>query len=153
MNTNILVRSAVVEDSEAVLNLLRLIADLHRNGRPDMFPNLESKYTLDEVKARLSTPDSGVFVALNENAVVGYIFCEVIKEGEGLTLYIDDLCVSPSARRMGVATALMDHAKIYAAEKKCSFLMLNVWEFNESAVSFYEDYGFTTRTRHLEMPV
>ena len=53
------------------------------------------------------------------------------------------------------AQAAMDKAaelkKEYAIEKNCDFLMLNVWEFNENAVRFYEEYGFKTRTRHMEI--
>ena len=43
--------------------------------------------------------------------------------------------------------------KEYAKEKNCRMIMLNVWEFNESALDFYEKYGFTTRTRHLELTI
>lgn len=148
---NVIIRESKEEDSLSVYNLLRIIADLHKNGRPDMFPDLVSKYTVDEVKERLSKPDNGVFVAEKEGSVVGYVFCDVIREGVVNTLYIDDLCVDPSARKMGIARMLMDKAKEYAKEKNCAYLMLNVWEFNENAVRFYENYGFETRTRHMEI--
>ena len=153
MADKIFIRPAVVSDTEAVIRLLRLIADLHREARPDMFPNLQSKYTFDEVQARLSNSENGVFVAdINENTV-GYIFCDIINEGTGHTLYIDDLCVDPSYRSNGVATALMDRAADYGKSNGCRFLMLNVWEFNTNALRFYEKYGFQTRSRHLEKPL
>ncbi len=151
--SNILIRPSVANDAYAVHSLLKIIADLHRNGRPDMFPDLQSKYTLDEVKSRLSKKDNGVFVAVDNESVVGYIFCEVIKEGIGETLYIDDLCVDPSARKCGIGTSLMDYAVNYAKEINCRQVMLNVWEFNSSAVDFYEKYGFKTRTRHMEIDI
>lgn len=148
---SVIIRESKEEDSLSVYNLLRIIADLHKNGRPDMFPDLVSKYTVDEVKERLSKSDNGVFVAEKEGSVVGYVFCDVIREGSVNTLYIDDLCVDPSARKMGIARKLMDKTKEYAKEKNCAYLMLNVWEFNENAVRFYENYGFETRTRHMEI--
>lgn len=148
---NVIIRESKEEDSLSVYNLLRIIADLHKNGRPDMFPDLVSKYTVDEVKERLSKSDNGVFVAEKEGSVVGYVFCDVIREGSVNTLYIDDLCVDPSARKTGIARKLMDKTKEYAKEKNCAYLMLNVWEFNENAVRFYENYGFETRTRHMEI--
>jgi len=151
MNTIPIVRNATVEDSKSVLNLLRYIADLHRESRPDMFPNLVSKYDLNQVQERLSQDKNGVFVAVLDNNVIGYIFCDIITEGDGLTLYVDDLCVDPSVRKLGVGRALMDRASQYGRENGCRYLMLNVWEFNESAVGFYEKYGLTTRTRHMEM--
>ena len=150
MNYELSVRQSNVNDSEKCHDLLLLIADLHKKGRPDVFENLVSKYTLDEVKERLSSADNGVFVAELNGTVVGYVFCDIIKEGSGITLYVDDLCVHPSARNKGVATALMNHASAYGKEKGCRMIMLNVWEFNKSAISFYENYGFETRSRHLE---
>ncbi len=150
---NCTVRCSVSSDAEAVYRLLQIIAKLHKNARPDMFPNLESKYTLDEVRERLSKGDNGVFVSEIDGDVNGYIFCDIIKEGCGATLYIDDLCVDPSARRQGIASKLMDRAREYAKEKNCRMIMLNVWEFNGSALDFYEKYGFSTRTRHLEMQI
>lgn len=151
MNENLIVRNSVADDAEAVYRLLCIIAKVHKNGRPDIFSDLLSKYTLEEVRARLSKDENSVFVAELNGSVLGYIFCDIIKEGNGLTLYIDDLCVDPEARRCGIATALMDYACAYGKEKGCRRLMLNVWEFNRSALDFYKKYGFTTRTRHLEM--
>ena len=151
MNKNVIIRESKESDSQAVYGLLCVIADLHKNGRPDMFPDLVSKYTVDEVRERLSGEDNGVFVADLEGKTVGYVFCEVISEGAGYTLYIDDLCVDPDFRRMGIARMLMDKTKEYAKSKNCARLMLNVWEFNQSAIEFYEKYGFETRTRHMEI--
>lgn len=151
IRNGILVRPSNADDAVSVHRLLGLIADLHREGRPDMFPNLKSKYSLEEVIQRLSENDNGVFVAVCNQQTVGYIFCDILKEGIGETLYIDDLCVDPDFRHQGIATALMDYACLYGREKNCRQLMLNVWEFNSSAVAFYEKYGLKTRTRHMEI--
>jgi ribosomal protein S18 acetylase RimI-like enzyme len=153
MKTETIIRSACAGDSDAVYRLLRIIADVHKTGRPDIFEGLVSKYTHEEVKSRLSCCESGVFVAETNGDVSGYIFCEIRNEGKGKTLYIDDLCVDPEFRRCGIATALMNHARKYAKENECRMLMLNVWEFNESALDFYESIGFTTRSRHLELNI
>ncbi len=151
MKEKVIVRQSISDDTDAVYGLLRIIADVHKNGRPDMFSGLISKYTHEEVYNRLSKEDNGVFVAELNTKVVGYVFCDIIKEGNGKTLYVDDLCVAPDARRSGVATALMDSACLHGKENECQCLMLNVWEFNRSALDFYEKYGLTTRTRHMEM--
>ena len=150
MKLDISVRCSNVNDAQKCYELLLLIANIHKNGRPDVFEGLVSKYTLDEVKERLLKDNNGVFVADYNGEVVGYVFCEIIKEGKGQTLYIDDLCVDPSFRNQGIATKLMDFAGAYGKENGCRMLMLNVWEFNSSAISFYENYGFITRSRHLE---
>ncbi len=150
---NITIRPSNEGDSASVHRMLGIIADIHRNGRPDMYPGLQSKYTLEQVRQRLSTPDNGVFVADYNGSAVGYVFCDIITEGDGLTLYVDDLCVDPQYRKNGIGKSLLDHAAAYGKEKGCRYLMLNVWEFNESAVKFYENYGLKTRSRHMEMSI
>ncbi len=151
MDKKPLIRQADRQDVDDILRLLRIIADLHRDARPDMFPHLESKYDRDTLSARLSSEDNGITVAVCYGRTVGYIFTEIISEGDGKTLYIDDLCVDPDYRRHGLATLLMDSAVEKGRERGCMGLMLNVWEFNASALEFYKRYGFKTRTRHLEL--
>ena len=153
MDNNVLIRESRISDSASVYSLLRVIAELHKSGRPDIFVDLVSKYTEEQVINRLSQDDNGVFVAEIDSKVIGYIFCETKNEGDGKTLYIDDLCVDRSARRMGVGRMLVDKARAYAEEKGCNRLLLNVWEFNKNAIDFYEDYGFSTRSRHMEMNI
>ncbi len=151
MNEELIIRTAAVDDAENIHRLLGVIADIHRNGRPDIYSNLTSKYTLDQVIERVSKIESGVFVACLDNDVIGYIFCDIIREGNGFTLYVDDLCVDQKFRKGGVGKALLDKAASYGKEKECRYIMLNVWEFNETALKFYENYGLKTRSRHLEM--
>ncbi len=151
MNEKLIIRAAVKDDAFSIHRLLGLIANLHREGRPDMYPNLTSKYTVEQVIERISKEDSGVFVAEFDNNVAGYVFCDIIKEGDGYTVYVDDLCVDPNFRKGGIGRALMDKAADYGREKGCRYLMLNVWEFNKTALDFYQNYGLETRSRHLEM--
>lgn len=150
---NVTVRPSNISDASSVHRLLCIIADIHRNGREDIFHGLQSKYTIEQVKERLSKQDNGVFVADINGSVAGYIFCDIITEGDGTTLYIDDLCVDPEIRKQGIGKALMDYAVSYGKQCGCRMLMLNVWEFNENAVRFYEKYGLTTRSRHMEIKI
>ncbi len=153
MNETLIIRPAIPDDACDVHRLLGLIADLHREGRPDIYPNLTCKYSLSQVTERLSLTESGVFVAELNNKIAGYVFCDIIQEGIGLTLYIDDLCVDPEFRKGGIGGALLDKASEYGKEKNCRCMMLNVWEFNAPALRFYEKYGLKPRSRHLEMPL
>lgn len=151
MNEKIAIREAYITDAGEVYELLCIIATLHRNGRPDVFNGLVSKYNIEQLKERFAKKDSGVFVAECNCRVVGYVFCDIHQEGECRSLYVDDLCVNPNMRRMGIGKMLMDKAKEYGKIKECNFLTLNVWEFNASALDFYENYGLKTRNRQMEI--
>ena len=149
MNTT-LIRNSNPNDTDSVYSLLCIIAELHKNGRPDMFPDLISKYTPQEVYERLSKDENGVFVAEQDGRVVGYVFCDIIKEGNGLTLYIDDLCVDENCRGKHIGTKLFDFVKAYAKDIGCYNVTLNVWACNPGSLKFYEKCGMQVQKMGME---
>ena len=151
MKDKVFIRKASVLDTQAVYNLLLIIADLHKKGRPEMFPDLVSKYTVGEVKERLSKEDSGVFVAELDGNTVGYVFCDVITEGAVQTLYIDDLCVDEKKRGKHIGKKLFEAAIKLAKENNCYNLTLNVWSCNSSAMRFYEAQGLVPQKVGMEL--
>ena len=68
-------------------------------------------------------------------------------------LDIDEFCVASANRRRGVATALVDFVRSEAKERGIHRIELNMWEFNQDALAFYESVGFTTFRRYMEMSV
>ena len=147
---NVTVRPSNISDASSVHRLLCIIADIHRNGREDIFTGLQSKYTIEQVKERLSKQDNGVFVADISGMVAGYIFCDIITEGDGTTLYIDDLCVDKNARGSGVGRTLYEYVVDFAKESGCYNVTLNVWACNESAMKFYEKCGLSVQKIGME---
>lgn len=69
---------------------------------------------------------------------VGYIGCHVILD-EG---YIANVAVSPSARRMGVGSALVQALLEQAMQRGASFVTLEVRASNAAAIALYQKYGF-----------
>ena len=142
-----MIRKATEQDIEGIISLLYQVHAVHSNGRPDIFIPGGIKYTEEEVKAILKNESTPVFIFVNEDAVLGYAFCEIkVTEGDTSlmdrkTLYIDDLCVDKNARGQHVGTALYDFVVSFAKEISCDSITLNVWEFNESAKIFYEKRG------------
>ena len=153
------VRKAEEKDFPKIMELLEGIAALHHSGRPDLFREGRfSKYTAGQLPAVIANPDTPVFVAADENdAVAGYVFCTVKRTHEHpvfrdfTALYIDDFCVDPCRRRQGVGHLMMDAVKAYAKAERFHHIDLNVWEFNESAIRFYESCGMTTQRRYMEI--
>ena len=143
------VREANPEDVPAIYRLLTVIADVHRAIRPDLMLDKKSKYTPEEVRAHIGDGTNFIFVAEREGEVCGHIMCVILRDAPK-TLYIDDLCVDPAARRKGVARKLMRRAEAFGKENGCSYLLLSVWSGNGEAERFYADYGMTERSRNLE---
>ena len=71
--------------------------------------------------------------------------------GTGRDLDIDEFGVDKEHRRQGIASELISFIRNYAKEQGFEKLELNMWEFNETALAFYEQAGFKTYRRYMEM--
>jgi len=63
---------------------------------------------------------------------------------------VDEFCVDEAFRRQGVATEIMAFIKDYTRKKGLKRIELNMWEFNQGALEFYEAVGVTTCRRYME---
>lgn len=151
------IRLAQAGDCDSILELLRAIAALHREGRPDLFREGASKYSKEELLELFQNPNTPVFVAEADGRVAGYAFCQVIEHkndgalNDMTTLYLDDLCVDEGMRGQGLGKKLFEHVKEYAVKQGCYSVDLNVWAFNTSARSFYERLGMQEKKRCMEL--
>ena len=68
-------------------------------------------------------------------------------------LDIDELGVDEAFRRQGVATAMIAFIRAFAAQEGFHRIELNMWEFNQNALAFYEAAGFSTCRRYMELDV
>ena len=114
------------------------------------------KYTANDLEELLIDENRPVFVALEEEKVLGYCFC-VIEDCRGSTvltdrveIYIDDLCVEEACRGNGIARALYSHVCGWAKDLGCAYVTLNVWCGNDNAMRFYEKMGMTKRSITME---
>ena len=150
------IRFAIPQDVPGILNLLRQVGQVHHAGRPDLFRAGAQKYSASQVLFMLENTKTPIFVAAEEDKVLGYGFC-IVKEtkddpvlADGTTLYIDDLCVDENCRGKHVGTAIYETILRYAKQRKCASITLNVWAFNEAAKKFYEKLGLTPQKIGME---
>lgn len=139
-----------------MISLLYQVGEVHHVIRPDIFRSGALKYTPEQLQELLKDASKPIFVAEENDKVVGYCFCQ-IRDYAGSTvqadrkeLYIDDLCVDENCRGQHIGKTLYDHANAYAREIDCQFLTLNVWCGNDSAMKFYEMAGLTPRNIMME---
>ena len=150
------IRFAQPKDVPGILSLLRQVGKVHHDGRPDIFRANAQKYGASQVIAMLDSATTPIFVAVEEDAVLGYCFCAVKTYfqdpviADHTTLYIDDLCVDENIRGKKVGTKLYETACKYAKMRKCYNVTLNVWTCNESAMKFYESLGLKPQKIGME---
>ena len=69
----ITIRKAEKKDAERLCELLETIAQLHHNGRPDIYGANGAKYDIPAVEEKISKTDEIILVAVNEeDFVLGY---------------------------------------------------------------------------------
>ena len=151
------IRRAEKKDAKRLCELLETIAELHHNGRPDIYGAGGAKYDIEAVEEKISREDEIILVAVNEDDItMGYTMSKIIDvKAEGILLpyrkmYIDDVCVDSAFRKLGIGRLLMDATKKEAENNGCHIAELNVWAFNENAVEFYKNCGMKVQRMYME---
>lgn len=130
---------------------------VHHNGRPDLFKAGAKKYTDEELLEIIEDVTKPIFVAVEDENILGYAFCVHTQHIDNniltdiKTLYIDDLCVDENVRGKHIGSGLYEYVINYAKEKNYYNVTLNVWSCNESAMKFYEKCGLKPQKIGMEV--
>lgn len=141
------IREARECDFDGILRLLVQVNQVHAEGRPDIFKAGGTKYDKESLRDIISNKDTPIWVAVENDKVLGYTFCQIIRNEETvnrhklLELYIDDLCVDETTRGKHVGKALYENVVAKAKKMKADQVTLHVWECNQTAKKFYEAIG------------
>lgn len=95
-------------------------------------------WSRDSFLSQLKKESSHMFVAIDNDKVVGYAVMEnVLDEGSLLIIAVDE-----PYRRKGVAKALFNKLEQVADNEKLQFITLEVRSTNSGAIVLYESLGF-----------
>lgn len=154
------IRKAEEKDFEGVITLLRYIATLHHNAFPDVFKEDFTKYSVSQL-ADLQKDDRVIFLvaADGNDCVIGHAISYIKEEKEthatyySKYLYLDDLCVDSNHSGKGIGKELIRATKEYAKENNCSRIELHAWNFEGSALDFYDKVGFKPKYTTLDLKI
>lgn len=152
-----MVRFARKEDLERVNELRKQVNDLHVQGRPDIFKPGFSEELQSVIYEIWEDENKDILVAERDGIICGFACVQFVDKPESpfmnaRSFYaVDEFCVDEAFRRQGVARELIDFIKEDAKKRGFQRLELNMWEFNEDALAFYESVGFKTYRRYMEM--
>jgi ribosomal protein S18 acetylase RimI-like enzyme len=136
------VRRAVEEDDAVLLAIERSAWDASSG-----FPSYQD--TLQDTFFSRSGPEAHL-VAEHEGVVVGYLRLQdkyPFPEGSGV-LSINGLAVAHEARRLGVASALMEAATAEGRLRGARKISLHVHSTNTAARRLYERHGYIVEGTH-----
>jgi len=155
-----LIRPACPEDYPAFCRLYLEINDLHAAAHPGMFRQTRNPpYDREEFDFMLEDANQAIFIAEVDGEAAGFINV-VLRDTPPLEILalrrfavVDSIGVNRRYRRQGTGQALMLRAEQWAAEKGAAAIDLTVYEFNRSAIAFYEQLGYTPLSRRLNKPL
>ena len=149
------IRKAEKKDIPQIEELLYQVAKVHADARPDLFRAGQKKYTAQELEQMMQDESRSIYVAEQDERILGYAFCIFQENNSNLmtdirTLYIDDLCVQEDARGENIGRQIYDYVLDIARQSGCYNVTLNVWECNPVAKKFYEKCGLQVQKTGLE---
>ena len=154
------IRPATEAELDAILALAAQTLDHHVVGDPHVFEPVSDPA---EERARFSQmlhdTSAGVLVAILAGRPVGYavLIVAATPSVPGLrprrVLRVEDLGVDKEHRRAGIGRRLMDEALAQARSKGLDAVELNVFAFNEGAISLYQSLGYQTTSLRMRLVV
>ncbi|MFM2589873.1 N-acetyltransferase family protein [Vibrio sp. TBV020] len=144
---HIKIRAASMNDLEQLNELMFQLHDEHHQQCSEHFKSAEEIEQEKSIARYIDDPECIVFVACVEESVVGFVsghFCELVSTVSKPVQMgsIDELYVIPSSRGTGVAKKLCQKIEHRFEEYGVKQIFVEVWEFNQSAIQFYNQSGF-----------
>lgn len=143
------VRAASDADVDALMALNKVVQDLHVAAYPRDFKDVTDQAGMRTwLIARLQEPNNVFAIAERDTSPVGYAWFELQARPETLynparrRIYLHHLSVVQTARRQGVASALLRFVEQRAATEGIADLMLDAWMANADALAFFAARGF-----------
>ena len=152
-----MIRYAMREDIPAVNRLRVQVGEMHAEALPDLFKPGFPQPMQDYAYHMLESENTDILVCERDGVIRGFAVVEYCRKDESSAhpaqeiCYIHEFGVDEACRRQGIARELMTFIRREAAEKGYRHLELDMWEFNQSALAFYEAMGFRTIRRYMSM--
>lgn len=150
------IRKATFDDYTPVCGLFDEVDALHRKNLPGLFRKPTGPVRAEDYfRGLIGDEDVGLFVAETGGELVGFVHA-VVRDTPAFPILVprryavvDGMGVKLGFRHRGTGHKLMDAVHAWAVAKGADSVQLNVYEFNEAAIAFYETLGYLTLSRKM----
>jgi ribosomal protein S18 acetylase RimI-like enzyme len=150
------VRKATVDDYSSVCELFDEIDALHRDHLPHVFQKPSGAAREQDYYSGLIADENVVLlVAEVGEELVGFVHA-IVREPPAMPVFVprcyavvDSIVVKSGFQNHGIGRTLMEKMQEWAITKGATSIELNVYEFNETAISFYEGLGYQAFSRKM----
>ncbi len=129
----------------------------HKKLLPEMFNVPETLIDESWLESVIKSENEYLAVLEIDDSIVGAILYKIRTSPNDIIIkerkygYIQEMIVAKSERRKGMGKKLLEYAENDLIKKGVNEIELNIWELNESAMRFYENYGFETIQRRMKI--
>ncbi len=150
------IRKATAADYSSVCELFDEMDALHRDHLPHIFqqPNGAAREE-DYYLGLIADANVALLVAEVGGNVVGLVHA-IVRDPPAIPVFVprryavvDAIVVGSGFQNQGIGRRLMEAARVWAIAKGATSIQLNVYEFNQAAISFYEGLGYQTLSRKM----
>jgi diamine N-acetyltransferase len=125
------------------------------NTKEDMSQYLEVNLSLDQLADELDNPSTSFYFAKCNNEILAYLKLNEAKsqteKREVPSMEIERIYVRREFQNKGVGQFLLDFSIELTKVKQLKLIWLGVWEYNISAIRFYERNHFQFFGKHAFM--
>lgn len=150
------ISKATAEDYSPLCGLFDEVDVLHRGNLPHLFqrPNGPVREQ-DYYRGLIADEEVGLFVAEIGEKLVGFVHA-VVRDAPAIPVFVprryaivESVGVKLGFQKQGMGRLLMDTVQEWAMAEGATFVELNVYEFNKTAIGFYERLGYETLSRKM----
>lgn len=152
-----IIKLATIGDYCAVNLIVKEGQDEHSEALPHIFKKTDQVMPENYFRELVEDSKSDIIIAKIGDEVVGFAVME-LKEAppfDSMTprkfAYMSDFGINSTYQRKGIGKSLFEACLEWSKNKDVTSLELNVWEFNQKAISFYESFGMETISRKMTL--
>ncbi len=142
-----------LEDVRDLLTELeKYILSIDKDKLDQVHPEYHEKMALVDLK-EVKENSGKCFLAIENNKTIGLIMGTIPSYNEYDYLdykcpkrgIITELIVTSETRSKGIGKALIEEMEKYFKSNNCEYVLVDVFAYNENAISFYSKKGYHTR--------
>jgi diamine N-acetyltransferase len=154
------VRKATADDYNSLCELFDEVDALHRDNLPHMFqkPGGAAREQ-DYYSGLIADENVALLVAETGGKLVGFVHA-IVRDTPAFPVFVprryaivDGIVVKSGIQNHGMGRIIMDKMQEWATAKGATSMELHVYEFNETAISFYEKLGYQTFSRKMSKEI
>lgn len=151
------IESANIDDFFEINSIVKEGQDEHSEALPHIFSKVDQVMPESYFRELLEDPNTDILVAKINGVVVGFAVMELNESPPFQSMtprtfaYMNDFGVKSSFKRKGIGSIIFKACVEWSKNKGAASVDLNVWEFNQNAIAFYESFGMESLSRKMTL--